>query len=176
TLADHALVTEPLAVFVGAMDWEPNIDAVEYFCEEIWPAVQAKVRNARFRIVGRNPERRVLRLASKSIEDTGSTCSVFERLQKAAAVLVPLRMGGGTCLKIYEAMAVGKAVVSTSVGAEGLEVNHGNDIALADEPEAFADWSARFLTDSSERLRFGVAAAATARKFYWPTIAVKLRV
>jgi polysaccharide biosynthesis protein PslH len=170
TLADPAFVTEPLAVFVGAMDWEPNIDAVEYFCEEIWPAVQAKVRNARFRIVGRNPERRVLRLASNSIEVTGSVPSVLEHLQKAAVVLVPLRIGGGTRLKIYEAMAVGKAVVSTSVGAEGLEVNNGNDIVLADGPESFADWTAKFMTDSSERHRFGRAAAATTARFNWPSI------
>jgi len=70
-------------------------------------------------------------------------------------------------------MAVGKAVVSTSVGAEGLEVNNGNDIVLEDAPEAFADWTAKFLTDSSERRRFGVAAAATAARFNWPSISEK---
>ena len=173
TIAHSALVTEPLAVFVGAMDWEPNIDAVEFFCGEVWPLVQARVRNALFRIVGRNPDRRVLRLASNSIDVTGSVASVLEHLQEAAAVVVPLRIGGGTRLKIYEAMAAGKAVVSTSIGAEGLEVRNGHDIVLADGPEEFAERTANFLVDADERRRFGVAAAATARKFNWPIIGEK---
>ena len=103
-----------LVLFVGAMDWEPNVDAVEYFCREVWPSIQARVPESRFRIVGRNPVRRVQRLASRSIEVTGSVPSVEDHLREAAVVVVPLRVGGGTRVKLYEAMAAGKAVVSTS--------------------------------------------------------------
>src|ERR1022692_1566177 len=94
----------PLITFVGAMDWEPNVDAVEYFCSEIWPAIKAEVPQARFRIVGRNPGRRVQKCASldASIEVTGRVPSVVEHLRQSAVVIVPLRIGGGTRLKIYE--------------------------------------------------------------------------
>src|SRR5262249_10134243 len=97
--------TGQLCVFLGSMDWEANIDGVEYFCREVWPGVRASVPGARFRIVGRNPHPRVKRLVSESIEVTGTVPSVAEHLREAAVVVVPLRVGGGTRLKIYEAMA-----------------------------------------------------------------------
>src|SRR5678815_1825885 len=128
----------PLVVFVGCMDWEPNIDGVEYFCTQIWPAITKQIPGARFRIVGRNPDKRVEQWASGAVEVTGRVPSVLDHLKEAAVVIVPLRIGGGTRLKIYEAMATGRAVVSTTVGAEGLDVQHGEDIVLADEPERFA--------------------------------------
>ena len=92
---------KPLVLFVGAMDWEPNIDAVEFFCAEVWPSVLAQVPEAKFRIVGRNPDRRTQRLASASVEVTGKVPSVIEHLHEAAVVVAPLRIGGGTRLKIY---------------------------------------------------------------------------
>ena len=98
----------PLITFVGAMDWEPNVDGVEYFCAEVWPASRPKCREARFRIVGRNPDRRVQKWACDSIEITGRVPSVVEHLHQSAVVIVPLRIGGGTRLKIYEAMATAK--------------------------------------------------------------------
>ena len=99
---------KPLVIFVGAMDWEPNVDAAKYFCAEIWPLVVAKVPDARFRIVGRNPDRRVQALAGTSVEITGRVPSVVEHLHEAAVVVVPLRVGGGTRIKIYEAMATAR--------------------------------------------------------------------
>jgi glycosyltransferase involved in cell wall biosynthesis len=165
--------TEPLVVFVGAMDWEPNIDAMEYFCGEIWPLVQARVAAAKLRIVGRNPDRRVLKLASKFVEVTGSVPSVVDHLRQAATVIVPLRIGGGTRLKIYEAMAMGKAVVSTSVGAEGLDVHHGRDIVLADNPENFAEAVITFLRDRELRGRYEHAASELAGQYDWPAIGDK---
>jgi glycosyltransferase involved in cell wall biosynthesis len=164
---------KPLVVFVGAMDWEPNIDAVKYFCAEIWPGVLARVPEARFRIVGRNPDRRVESLAGSSIDVTGRVPSVVEHLREAAVVVVPLRIGGGTRLKIYEAMAAGKAVVSTSVGAEGLDVHAGRDLILADSPKAFAESVLRLLEDGNERQRVGNGAAAAANKYSWPRIGEK---
>jgi glycosyltransferase involved in cell wall biosynthesis len=163
----------PLVMFVGAMDWEPNIDAVEHFCQETWPAIQAQCATARFRIVGRNPDRRVQKLASSSIEVTGSVPSVVEHLQEAAVVVVPLRVGGGTRLKIYEAMAVGKAVVSTSVGAEGLDITNGRDIVLADNPNTFAEAVVTLLRDGELRRNYERAAAACAARHDWPAIGQK---
>ncbi len=160
----------PLVSFVGAMDWEPNVDGVEYFCSEIWPAIKAEVPDARFRIVGRNPVRRVEKWASDSIEVTGRVPSVVEHLRESAVVIVPLRIGGGTRLKIYEAMAAAKAVVSTTVGAEGLDVHHGRDIILADDARAFSHAVIMLLRDRELRRRYEKAAADTAARYDWPAI------
>ncbi len=160
----------PLVTFVGAMDWEPNVDGVEYFCSEVWPAIKAEVPGSRFRIVGRNPVRRVEKLASESIEVTGRVPSVIEYLRESAVVIVPLRVGGGTRLKIYEAMAAAKAVVSTTVGAEGLDVHNGRDIILADDARAFSQAVAMLLRDRELRRRYEKAAAETAARYDWPAI------
>jgi glycosyltransferase involved in cell wall biosynthesis len=162
---------EPLVVFTGSMDWEPNIDGVEFFCKEIWPVVLAKMPEARFRIVGRDPHLRVKKLASDSVEVTGTVPSIVDHLREAAVFIVPLRIGGGTRIKIYEGMAMGKATVSTTVGAEGLDVQHGRDILLEDTPQAFADAILTFLKDAGVRRRYEAAAAATARKYDWSVIA-----
>lgn len=164
-----------LVMFVGAMDWEPNVDAVEYFRATVWPAIAARVPEARFRIVGRNPDRRVQSLAGGSVEVTGSVPSVVEHLREAAVVVVPLRIGGGTRLKIYEAMAAGKAVVSTSVGAEGLDVNDRKDIWLADDAESFADAVVTLLTNGELRRSYERAAALQAARFDWGSVAERFR-
>jgi glycosyltransferase involved in cell wall biosynthesis len=161
---------KPLVVFVGAMDWEPNIDAVEFFCEQVWPSVLACRPQAKFRIVGRNPDRRVQRLAGKSIEVTGKVPAVINHLREAAVVVVPLRIGGGTRLKIYEAMAAGKAVVSTSVGAEGLDVHHGRDIILSDTPKTLTESILMLLTDGGLRRQYEHAAAELAARYDWPAV------
>jgi glycosyltransferase involved in cell wall biosynthesis len=160
-----------LVVFTGSMDWEANIDGVEYFCKEIWPLVLARVAGARFRIVGRAPHARVQKLASESVEVTGTVPSIVDHLRAAAVFVVPLRIGGGTRIKIYEGMAMGKATVSTRVGAEGLDVQHGRDIVLEDRPAAFADAIVTFLENEQVRRRFEAAAASTARKYDWSVIA-----
>jgi glycosyltransferase involved in cell wall biosynthesis len=167
------LASKPLVVFVGAMDWEPNIDAVEYFCDRVWPKIEKGVPCARFRIVGRNPGRRVQKFASDSIEVTGSVPSVQSHLQEAAVVVVPLRIGGGTRLKIYEAMAMGKAVVSTSIGAEGLDVHDGRDIVLADQADAFAQAVTILLQEDQLRGKYERAAINLARQCDWPEIGKK---
>jgi glycosyltransferase involved in cell wall biosynthesis len=164
-----------LVVFVGAMDWEPNIDAVEHFCATVWPDVIAKVPYARFRIVGRNPDARVRRLQGVNVEVTGSVPSVVSYLRDAAVVIVPLRIGGGTRLKIYEAMASGKAVVSTAIGAEGLDVNPGKDIWIADEPREIAQAVIGLLEDGGLRQRVGRAAVEQAAKFDWSVVASAFR-
>jgi polysaccharide biosynthesis protein PslH len=170
----NAQPTTPLVVFAGSMDWAPNVDAVEYFCRDIWPHVLGKLPEARFRIVGRTPHIRVRNLASTSIEVTGTVPSIVDHLREAAVLVVPLRMGGGTRIKIYEGMAMGKATVSTRVGAEGLDVRHGHDILLADDPYRFAEHVVTLLCDPAMRREYETAAAATARQYDWSRIAESL--
>ena len=161
---------KPVVMFVGAMDWEPNIDAVEYFCAEIWPKVLAAMPEAKFRIVGRNPDHRVQSLANASVEITGRVPAVIDHLHEAAVVVVPLRIGGGTRLKIYEAMAAGKAVVSTTVGAEGLDVHPGRDILLSDSPSKFAESIITLLRDRELRKRYERVAAELVARYGWSSV------
>src|SRR5204863_4211388 len=109
-------------------------------------------------------------LASDSIEITGTVASVIEHYREAAVNIVPLRIGGGTRLKIYEAMAMGKATVSTSIGAEGLDVNDGSDLLLADSPETFAESLIALITDNQLRKRIERAAAEQAARYDWSVI------
>jgi len=160
----------PRVVFTGSMDWEPNIDAVEYFCSQIWPRILAEFPGAIFQIVGRNPFAKVQRLASASIEVTGTVPSVAEYLEKASVVVVPLRIGGGTRLKIFEAMAMGKAMVSTSIGAEGLAVEGGRDLFLADDAASFADAVILLLRDAALRHRIEQAAVRLAVQYDWSQV------
>ena len=162
---------DPIVLFLGSMDWEPNVDGVQYFAEAIWPVIRAAVPSARLQVVGRNPTGAIRRLASESIEIVGTVPSVLDYLHRAAVVVVPLRVGGGTRLKIFEAMGAGKAVVSTSIGAEGLDVVDGRDILLADTPAAFSAAVIRVLQDSRERQRLEDAALGTASRYDWSAIA-----
>jgi glycosyltransferase involved in cell wall biosynthesis len=157
----------PRVVFTGSMDWEPNIDAVDYFCSQIWPRIYKEFPDAIFQIVGRSPFAKVQRLASESVQVTGTVPSVAEYLEKASVVVVPLRIGGGTRLKIFEAMAMGKALVSTSIGAEGLEVESGRDLLLADDAPSFADAVILLLRDAALRRRLEQAAVRLAAQFDW---------
>lgn len=126
--------------FVGSMDWMPNIDGMEYFVQQILPLIRARRPACRLVIVGRNPSPSIRALAERDpqIQVTGTVADVRPYLWGSKVSIVPLRIGGGTRLKIYEALAAGTPVVSTQVGAEGLEVTDGEHIRLADSPEEFA--------------------------------------
>ena len=161
----------PRIVFTGSMDWEPNIDAMEWFCRGIWPTIVRQFSQAKFQIVGRNPHARVKQLASPTVEVTGTVPSVADYLRDAAVVIVPLRIGGGTRLKIFEAMAMGKALVSTTIGAEGLDVTSGENCILADDPSSFGDSILTLLSDIQLRRKYEKAAAALAARYDWSNIA-----
>jgi len=163
--------TRPKIVFTGSMDWQPNIDGVFFFCRDIFPLVQRDFPDAIFQVVGRNPPLKVRRLASTSIEVTGTVPAVDEYLQQATLVVVPLRIGGGTRLKIFEAMAKGKTVISTTVGAEGLDIKDGREIVLADAPNEFASRICALLRDPSLRSRYEHAALSNVRQHDWSYIA-----
>jgi glycosyltransferase involved in cell wall biosynthesis len=172
-VAPPSSATPPRIVFTGSMDWEPNIDAVEYFCGQIWPRVLAEFPDAIFQIVGRTPFARVQRLASESVVVTGTVPSVTDYLRDATVVVVPLRIGGGTRLKIYEAMAMGKALVSTSIGAEGLSFQNGQDILLADNASSFADAILLLVRDAHARRKFEQAAVQLAARFDWSVVSAQ---
>jgi len=138
-------------VFCGSMDWLPNVDAVVYFLAEILPLIRKKLPAATFTIAGRSPDPKVLK-AVEGVEGvcvTGRVEDIRPYLWGARISVVPLRIGGGTRLKIYECMAAGVPVVSTSVGAEGLHYNNGEDIALADDAAGFADACIHLLSDDA---------------------------
>jgi glycosyltransferase involved in cell wall biosynthesis len=164
---------DPIVIFTGAMDWEANIDGIRFFCREIWPTVLSEVPQAKLQVVGREPDPRVKSLASISVQVTGTVPSILEYLRAAAVVIVPLRVGGGTRLKIYEAMAMGKAIVSTSIGAEGLDVHTDRDILIADAPLRFARQVIDLLKDENLRLQYGREAVKTASQYDWKLVATR---
>jgi glycosyltransferase involved in cell wall biosynthesis len=127
-------------VFSGLMCYPPNIDAATWFCDAVLPLVLARHPEARFRIVGDKPTPEVVALGRRpSVEVTGRVPDVRPHLASSAAMVVPLRSGAGTRLKILEAMAMQRPVVSTSQGAEGLDVTSGVNILIGDTPAALAD-------------------------------------
>ncbi len=127
-------------VFVGRMDYHANVDGVRWFCREILPHIRTQKPDVVFQIVGGYPTNDVKRLARPGeIEVTGFVQDVRPYLKEATAVVVPLRIGGGTRFKILESLAMGKAVISTTLGAEGIAAIDGREILLADHPTQFAD-------------------------------------
>jgi len=169
--AQSVHATRPVVMFVGSMGWEGNIDAVEYFCREIWPSIRQVVPDAVFRIVGRDPHPRVRLLASESVAVTGNVPSPVDHLREAMVFVVPLRIGDGTRLKIFEAMASGRAVVSTPIGAEGLDVHDGTDILLADTPAAFAHAVVKVIKNEALRSSLEERATELAARYDWSAIA-----
>lgn len=164
-------------IFTGAMDWFPNEDAILYFYDKIWPRLKSEVNGIRLYVVGRNPSDKVLNLSKKdkNIVVTGYVEDVRPYTARSTVYIVPLRIGGGSRLKILEAMAMGKAIVSTSVGAEGLEVDAGENILIADPPEEFAGRIISLLKDKSLRSRLGEAAREMViNKYSWEIIGARL--
>jgi sugar transferase (PEP-CTERM/EpsH1 system associated) len=163
-------------VFTGSMDWLPNEDAMLYFCREVLPAIRAAEPAVRLSIVGRAPTLPVRRLADDvGIRVTGRVDDVRPFVRDAAVYVVPLRIGGGTRLKIFEAMAMGRAVVSTSVGAEGLPVTSGEHLAIADDPRAFADAVVDLIRNVARRREMERAARALVVECYdWRAVAGEL--
>jgi sugar transferase (PEP-CTERM/EpsH1 system associated) len=147
-------------VFVGSMDWDPNEDGAMWFLRDIFPRIRKAIPKASFVIVGRSPSPRLRAMVEEEpgVEVTGRVPDVRSYLAKAEVVVVPLRVGGGTRIKIPEAMAMAKAVVSTPIGAEGLPFSDGKQIRIAEQPEQFAQAVVELVNNAS--LRTSIACAA----------------
>ncbi len=157
-------------IFLGSMDWMPNIDAVEFFTAEIWPTVKNQFPHATFTVVGRNPPAKIKELEKRvpGVCVTGTVDDVRPFLAAAAAMVVPLRVGGGTRIKIFEGMATGVPVISTRIGAEGLPVKHGENVLLADAPVDFAAAIAELFQQPQRAAHIGVQGRALVQaRFSW---------
>ena len=162
-------------VYFGLLSTVPNIDAVIHFIQEIWPRIAKANPEARCKIIGGRPPPSLLALAGPRVELTGFVPDLRPHLAAAAAVVVPLRLGGGTRLKIVEAMAMGKAIVSTTLGAEGIEAVPGRDILIEDQPVAFAAAVNRLLAEPSQAARIGESARQLAvNRYAWSAAAEAL--
>jgi len=164
-------------VFTGKMDFRPNVDAVVWFCQEVLPLVQREVPDVRFYVVGQSPHRRVLRLAGDpAVTVTGYVDDVRPYIANACVYVIPLRIGGGTRLKVLEAMAMGKPIVSTSLGCEGFEgLVPGRELLVGDTPAEFAQRVIELLDDAPQRQRLGRAARRFVEERYdWRLIVPKL--
>lgn len=163
-------------IYTGAVTYQPNLDAVRYFIQDIWPLILAQAPQAEFWVTGGTGSVDVSDLAAQTgVRFTGYLPSVAEAVQASEAMVVPLLAGGGTRLKILEAMALGTAIVSTSKGAEGIAVHDGQDILIADTPQVFADAVLQVFAD--EALRAGLAVAGRAlveREYDWALLAQRL--
>jgi glycosyltransferase involved in cell wall biosynthesis len=162
-------------VFTGKMDFRPNVDAVIWFCREVLPLVQSDFPSVHFFIVGQSPNRRVISLArNPAVTVTGYVEDVRPYISRALVYVLPLRMGGGTRLKLLEAMAMGKAIVSTSLGCEGFDVTYGRELLVADDAEGFAQLVVELLRDAQRRERFGKEARRFAERYDWRKIVPRM--
>ncbi|PYT34817.1 MAG: glycosyl transferase family 1, partial [Acidobacteria bacterium] len=150
------------------MDWFPNRDAIEFFVNQIFPLIRRDAPAAEFIAAGRNPPRELIDRFSAvpGVKFTGTVPDMRPFLQQAGVCVVPLRIGSGTRLKILESAAAGKAIVSTRLGAEGLDFVDGQEILLADDPVSFAGCIVALLRDPSRRRAMGEAACRRVRQQY----------
>lgn len=168
--------TERMTIaFFGALNYYPNLHGLLFFLRDVMPQLKQRYPKLKLYIIGPSPPDEILAWASEDVVITGFVDDVRPYLQRARAIIVPLHIGGGTRLKVVEAMAMGKALVSTSIGAEGIDVTHGHDILLADTAESFAFQLSRVLDDEALTLKLGTEARALAERSYdWQSSVRKL--
>ncbi|MFZ0389929.1 MAG: glycosyltransferase family 4 protein [Calditrichia bacterium] len=161
-------------LFVGAMDWLPNHDAMLYFLEKIWPLIRKKAPDTEFTIVGKNPSPKLQRIAAElsNVTVTGWVDDTRPYIAESAVFIVPIRIGGGTRMKIYQGMSMEKAIVSTTIGAEGLPLIPGKHIIIADSDKDFANEVIQLLENEIERKNLGDAARQYVyENFRWEKVA-----
>ncbi len=170
------IVTEPRLVYTGWMKYHANNDAAKYFCDEILPAIKKDRSEVTVDIVGKEPSDEVLRLSDiAGVNVTGAVPDIRSYINKASVYIVPLRVGGGTRLKILEAMAIGIPIVSTSIGCEGIGLTNEKDILIADTAKDFARQTLRLLDDAALRKHLAAnARELVEERFSWKMIGEKL--
>jgi polysaccharide biosynthesis protein PslH len=165
-------------VFAGGMNWYPNRDAMIYFCEEVLPLVKKACPDVVINIIGQDPPEQIKKMAAKdsAIKVHGFVKDVRDYINRSAVYVVPIRVGGGTRLKILDAFACGKALVSTSVGCEGIDVTPGKDILISDTSDGFADHVISLLKNRELRKILEVnARKLVVDKYSWTIIGKKVR-
>ncbi|HET9109727.1 MAG TPA: glycosyltransferase [Ktedonobacterales bacterium] len=174
---ERQTMTPGRVVFTGSMDYHPNEQAALFFAEQCWPAIRAQVPDATWHVVGRNPSPAVQALAKlPSVTVTGSVPETQPYLAEACVAIAPILVGSGSRLKILEALAMGKALVSTSVGYEGLDLTPGKHLLVADDGPQFAAEVIRLLRDGGLRAQLGAAGRDIAQRRYdWERIGDLLR-
>jgi glycosyltransferase involved in cell wall biosynthesis len=159
-------------VFVGAFDWQPNVDGALWLIDQVWPKVLESFPEAHLSLVGRRPPEYLAERAGKSIDVTGQVESVVEYVSRAGCSVVPLWIGSGMRIKILEAFALGSPVVSTSLGAEGIEAADGEHLLIRDDPRGFADAVVEVLTNPGLRLELaGKARTLVEERYSWARVA-----
>jgi sugar transferase (PEP-CTERM/EpsH1 system associated) len=173
---NHALEEEASVIYTGSLDWRPNEDAVLYFADELFPLIQAKRPDVKFYVVGKSPTEPVRKLAERpGVIVTGAVEDIKPYIARATVYVVPLRIGSGTRLKILEALGMEKAIVSTTIGEEGLNLVDGQEIIIADAPTRFAEAVLQLLSDRQMRRRIGRQGRRRAEADYdWRRIGKKL--
>jgi sugar transferase (PEP-CTERM/EpsH1 system associated) len=166
--AGHARTRPNSAVFVGTMNWYPNIDAMQFFLREIWPQLKTRVPDATMDIAGSNPPEDLVRLARSlpGVTVHGYLADVRPLIDSAAVFVCPIRDGGGTKLKILDAFAMKKCVVAHPIACEGIDVTDGRDVVLASAPEEFISQICRLFANERERVDIGTAARQLVEKHY----------
>ncbi len=173
---DDRSQVEPKSIFFLGSDWPPNVDGIMYFYKECFPVIRSAIPDIKLYIIGNFKNKDVTGIQDPNVVRTGYVDDVREYMRKCGVSIVPLRLGGGTRLKVLEAMSMGKALVSTSMGAEGITVTHGKDALLADSAGTFSDAVIRLLRDKDECLRLGRnARELTCGKYDWGVIGQALR-
>jgi glycosyltransferase involved in cell wall biosynthesis len=169
---------EDALAFTGSMDWFPNEDAVMYFSDEILPLIWKEKPHVKFYIIGKSPSEKMKELSRKDsrIIVTGRVDDVRLLMARAKVFIVPIRVAGGTRLKILEAMSMRQSIVSTTIGAEGIKHTNGKDILLADTPEDFAQKTILLLNDPIYRDRLAEAGRELVCRLYdWDIIGQNLK-
>lgn len=166
TLPDISSQEENAVAFIGGMDWMPNREGVEWFMEKVWSRVIAQIPGAKFYLAGRNFPAEIRNLKVPGLVVVGEVDDAVKFIFSKSISIVPLFAGSGMRVKIVEAMALGRAVISTSVGAESLAYTHGKDILIADDAQAFADAVIQVLSSNDVRLSLGNNAQQLIRDKY----------
>jgi polysaccharide biosynthesis protein PslH len=162
-------------IFVGAHNYFPNADGLRFLLAEIWPLILAARPSVQLRVVGPLPPAEIVALRPPNVTFEGFVTNIVAEVGRAAVAIAPLRIGGGTRLKIVEAMALARPVVATTIGAEGIDVQNGRDLMLADAPRDFADAVLRLLAQPTEGVALGLRARRLVERFYsWDASADRL--
>lgn len=159
----------PMLLFLGMLNYFPNVDAAEYFVNRIWSTVRKRVPDAQVCFCGHAPDRRILALSGcEGVVVEGSIDDVNDFMERCSVFIIPLRIGGGVRLKLLQALATGCAVVSTSIGCEGLNLEHRKHLLVADDPNEFAEATVELLQNADLRQSIGLEGRRQVEQFYTP--------